>query len=74
MQDGSTPLHMATKNGHTAIVEALLAAGADLNIQGEVCTSPHPAPTSRVVSPRVVVCCDGASHHDGGPRVSLTAR
>jgi hypothetical protein len=74
VQDGSTPLHMAAKNGHTAIVEALVTAGAEVNVTDKVCTSLHPAPTSRVVSPRVVVCCDGASHHDGGPRVSLTAR
>jgi ankyrin repeat protein len=52
LQDGDTPLLVATKNGNTAIVEALLkAAGVDVNIQskvlGEVCTSPHPALTSR---------------------------
>ena len=29
--DGSTPLHCATWKGHPEIVEALLAAGADVN-------------------------------------------
>jgi ankyrin repeat protein len=41
---------MAAENGHTAIVDALLAAGADVNVQNEVCTSPHPALTSIIVS------------------------
>jgi ankyrin repeat protein len=46
-----TPLHMAAACGHTATVKALLlAAGVDVNIQRKVCTSPHPAPTSRIVS------------------------
>ena len=41
---------MAAEKGHTAIVDALLVAGADVNVQNKVCTSPHPAPTSLIVS------------------------
>jgi hypothetical protein len=41
---------MAAEKAHMAIVDALLAAGADVNVQNEVCTSPHPAPTSLIVS------------------------
>ena len=50
LQDGDTPLLLAAQNGHTATVEAMLAAGVDVNVQNEVCTSPHPAPTSLIVS------------------------
>jgi ankyrin repeat protein len=35
MQDGMTPLHMAAEKGHTAIVEALLAAGAEVNVTAD---------------------------------------
>ena len=47
VQSGVTALLLAAEKGHTAIVEALLAAGAEVNVQNKVCTSPHPAPTSR---------------------------
>ena len=30
---GESPLHWAAANGHTAIAEALLAAGANVNLQ-----------------------------------------
>ena len=33
-QDGITPLFMASQNGHTDIVNILLANGADVNIKG----------------------------------------
>ena len=56
MQDGSTPLHMAAKNGHTAIVEALVTAGADVNVQSKVCThSCRPPLTLSPCLPRVWV-------------------
>jgi hypothetical protein len=51
VQDGRTSLHMAAKEGHTETLKLLLlAAGAEVNVTDKVCTSPHPAPTSRIVS------------------------
>ena len=34
-RDGSTPLHQAVRNGHTEIVELLIANGADVNSKDE---------------------------------------
>jgi hypothetical protein len=46
LQDGWTPLICAAEKGHIVIVDKLLAASADLNIQNEVCaTSPSLART-----------------------------
>ena len=53
MQDGSTPLHMAAKNGHTAIVEVLLAAGVDVNVQNKV----HIPPALLFLSPCLPRVC-----------------
>ena len=36
MQDGWTPLHRASGGGHTAVVAALLAAGADVKAKTNV--------------------------------------
>ena len=33
-QDGTTPLFVASQNGHTGTVNILLANGADVNIRG----------------------------------------
>jgi ankyrin repeat protein len=50
LQSGVTALLLAAEHGHMAIVEALVTAGADVNVQNKVCTSPHPALTSLIVS------------------------
>ena len=36
MQYGSTALHRAASKGHMEVVTALLAAGADINLQSKV--------------------------------------
>ena len=36
LQYGDTPLHKASANGHKAVVEVLLKAGADHSITGSV--------------------------------------
>ena len=35
-QDGATPLYIAAQEGHEAVVSALLAAGADKDLQTKV--------------------------------------
>jgi ankyrin repeat protein len=59
VQDGETPLHNAAYNaaryGHTETVEALLAAGADVNAKDKVCTFLPPLALSPCL-PRVWVC------------------
>jgi ankyrin repeat protein len=65
LQDGWTPLHWAAKNGHIVIVDKLLAAGASVNMQDEVCTSTLPA--LRSLSHRV-----GRRTARGSPSAALT--
>ena len=48
--EGKTPLHHACAKGHAAVVDALIAAGANLEAKGSVrgmnqqCTRPSPPP------------------------------
>ena len=37
MQDGRTPLHLASVNGHASVVELLLQHGADIEAKTNVC-------------------------------------
>lgn len=37
VQDKWTALHVAARNGHTAVVEILIKAGADVNVASTVC-------------------------------------
>ena len=65
---------MAAEKGHTAIVDALLAAGAEVNVQKKVGTfsptSSAPPPTASPAG----VSSDEASHDGGGSHVAaLTA-
>ena len=36
VQDGSSALHIAAKEGHSRVVEMLLEADADLNVKNDV--------------------------------------
>ena len=40
LQDGTTPLHWAARLGHTATVEMLLKAGADVKARDKVRPNP----------------------------------
>ena len=42
MQDGVTPLMVAAAPGHTASVQSLVAAGADMDIQDNVSSAAQP--------------------------------
>jgi hypothetical protein len=70
VQDGHTPLHRAAW-GHTATVEALLRAGAEVNVQNKVCTFLHPPLTLSPCLPRVWVCvAKGRRRPSGGTRLT----
>ena len=49
VQGGRTALYWAAQK-HAATVEALLAAGAEVNIQSEVCKFPQPSAHPLTVS------------------------
>ena len=36
-QDGTTPLYIASQNGHSDVVNILLRNGADINLAKKVC-------------------------------------
>lgn len=36
LQDGRTPLHLASERGHTSVVEVLIGAQADINLLDKV--------------------------------------
>ena len=40
-EDGSTPLHDASENGHVEVITALLAAGADKTIKNKDGRTPY---------------------------------
>ena len=43
VQNAVTPLYIAAKNGHIVVTKKLLAAGANVNLQAQVCAHPtHP--------------------------------
>ena len=57
VQDGDTLLHRAAQNGYTAVVEALLRAGANVNVQNKVCTFLPPSAHPLTVSATCVGVC-----------------
>jgi hypothetical protein len=61
VQGGATPLHVAAADGRTAIVEALLAAGAEVKGQDEVCTALPPS-----AHPLTVFATGVCARHGGG--------
>ena len=40
-EDGASPLHVASRNGHVEVITALLAAGADKKIKDEINRTPY---------------------------------
>ena len=36
MQNGATPLHLASENGHVEVVGTLIKSGTDINVVDEV--------------------------------------
>ena len=40
-EDGASPLHVASRNGHVEVITALLAAGADKKIKDIIGQTPH---------------------------------
>ena len=36
LQDGDTPIHLASSGGHVEVVEKLISSGADVNVVNKV--------------------------------------
>ena len=36
LQDGDTPIHLASSGGHVKVVEKLISSGADVNVVNKV--------------------------------------
>ena len=36
LQDGDTPIHLASSDGHVEVVEKLISSGADVNVVDKV--------------------------------------
>lgn len=61
-QDGDTALHLAAREGHTAMVDLLLLKGAQVDSRNDVssnvctlCRSKNDKPRLKLVEPRLVL-------------------
>ena len=61
-EDGSTPLHDASENGHVEVITALLAAGADKTIKNVYGKTPH----DEAKNQDCMNALAGHTPHDGG--------
>ena len=65
LQDGLSPLHMASQEGHLDVVKALIEAGANINQANKVSTHTYPCMTSTPVINTDLCKCDQATQHVG---------
>ena len=65
LQDGLSPLHMASQEGHLDVVQTLIEAAANINQANKVSTHTYPCMTSTPVINMDLCKCDQATQHVG---------
>ena len=58
LQDGLSPLHMASQKGHLDVVKTLIEAGANINQANKVSTNTYTCMTSKPVINTYLYKCD----------------